>query len=77
MHLQRRDLQHSLAEVLALKHANQALRRIVDAFGHTLPSLERPIVDPFLDVLLMLLVVLRAHVLVADLYRASVDGHNT
>lgn len=61
-----RNLDHSLAKVLALQHANEALASIVDTFRNSKLGLETALVQPLLQLLLVLLGVNGTKVLVAD-----------
>ncbi len=65
--LQLANLKHGLAKVLTLEHSKQPFASIVNTLSHALRSLERPIVDPFLHVLLVLCRIHRSHILVANL----------
>ncbi|KAL2279037.1 hypothetical protein FJTKL_14015 [Diaporthe vaccinii] len=60
------DLQHSLAEVLALKQTEEALGGVVDALCDMQLGLEAAICDPRLHLLLVLLAVSRPESWVAD-----------
>ena len=60
------ELQDSLAQVLAVEDANQALGSVVDALGLMDEHLERAILDPLLHILLVLLGVNITHSLVTD-----------
>jgi hypothetical protein len=60
------DLQDSLAEVLAREQAKKTLSGVVNAIGDTELGLVSALVDPLLDVLLVLNEVLGTHTLVTD-----------
>jgi hypothetical protein len=60
------DLQDSLAEVLAREQAKKTLSGVVNAIGDTELGLVSALVDPLLDVLLVLNEVLGSHTLVTD-----------
>lgn len=64
--LKLRDLQNGLAEVLAREQAKEALSGVVDTLSDTELGLVGTLVNPLLDVLLVVGKVLGAHTLVAD-----------
>lgn len=59
-------LQDSLAQVLAVEDANQALGSVVNAYGLMDEHLQRAILDPLLHILLVLLGVSITHALITD-----------
>lgn len=64
-YLQRRNLQHGLSEVRPGEELEQALSGIIDAFGGVHDGLEAALVEPLLQIILMLLEVFGAHIRVA------------
>lgn len=60
------NLQDRLAKVLALKHTNESLWSIIDAFSNAHFRLEGSLMKPLCNVLVTSLPVLWSHIFVSD-----------